>query len=239
MTPAKPAGGEKIKVSNASQVPFRSGIVEITTGASRERIRIEDRDDVNNELTVADNGRGADGTKAIGHAVGDGVSVPDQFFVADDVAVNANAWAPGCLTTAFVFSTAQTFLTTGGAQPTAAAVDSALVARAATVGAQHKKQRCTNPGGAASCANISQKEVDTISYVSGKAGTGAQVAGEAVFQAFGGLELSFVIGGHFAIGNNDTVAKIVDTVLEVVTRRAVEHATYLVLESSAVEVTVP
>jgi hypothetical protein len=43
-----------------------------------------------------------------------------------------------------------------------------------------------------------------------------------VFQIFGGVEFSFVFGGHFSIGNNETLTTLVTTFIEVAAARSME-----------------
>jgi hypothetical protein len=228
-----------LTVNTTAGIPFRTGVVEVGSGATMERIRIKDRIDATGELIVAANGRGVDRTTPQAHAKNESVIQPDQFFVAGDVRVNANSWQPGCLTAASAFSTTARFLTAGGATPTAAIQDPSLMERVVVVDDKHRKPPCKKaPDGTHKCG-ISEGETGTISFLGTRAGTGAQALGGVVFRTFGGLELSYVFGGHFSIGNNETLGKVVDTLLEVITRRAVEEATYLVLDGSQYEITLP
>ena len=73
---------------------------------------------------------------------------------------------------------------------------------------------------------IDELELKAIRYLSGLAGDQSKTLSGAAYRAFGGLEISFVIGGKFSFGDNDTLAKILDTTFEVASKRIVEEGAY-------------
>jgi hypothetical protein len=73
---------------------------------------------------------------------------------------------------------------------------------------------------------IDERELKAIRYLSGLAGDKSKTLAGAAFRAFGGLEISLVIGGKFSFGDNDTLAKILDTTFEVASKRIVEAGAY-------------
>ena len=70
---------------------------------------------------------------------------------------------------------------------------------------------------------IDDLELKAIRYLSGLAGDQSKTLSGAAYRAFGCVELSFVIGGKFSIGDNDTLAKVFDTVFEIASKRIVEE----------------
>jgi len=73
---------------------------------------------------------------------------------------------------------------------------------------------------------IDDLELKAIRFLSGLAGDQSKALSGAVFRGFGGLELSFVIGGKFSFGDNDTLAKILDTSFEIASKRIVEEGAH-------------
>lgn len=73
---------------------------------------------------------------------------------------------------------------------------------------------------------IDDLKLKAIRYLSGLAGDQSKTLSGAAYRAFGGMEVSFVIGGKFSFGDNDTLAKVLDTTFEVASKRIVEWAAY-------------
>jgi hypothetical protein len=66
------------------------------------------------------------------------------------------------------------------------------------------------------------REAAAIQYLSNLAGDQSKIVSGFVFRLFNNVEVSFVIGADFAVGDNDTLAKLVDTFFEVGSRRTTE-----------------
>ncbi len=75
-------------------------------------------------------------------------------------------------------------------------------------------------------SGITKKELKLINKAAGLAGDRAKLGAGYVVRILGDIELSFVIGGHFSFGDNDTLAKVVETTLEVGARRFAEAIGY-------------
>ncbi|MBN1125483.1 MAG: hypothetical protein JXA82_10780 [Sedimentisphaerales bacterium] len=73
---------------------------------------------------------------------------------------------------------------------------------------------------------IDKYELKAIRYLSGLAADQSKILSGAAVRLFGDLELGFVIGGHFSFGDNDTFAKIMDTIFEISSKRLAEAAAY-------------
>jgi hypothetical protein len=73
---------------------------------------------------------------------------------------------------------------------------------------------------------IDELELRGIRFLSALAADQSKLASGAAFRAFGNLELGFVVGGDFAFGDNETLAKVLDTTFEVSSKRLVEAAAY-------------
>jgi len=73
---------------------------------------------------------------------------------------------------------------------------------------------------------ITKPELEAISFLSDLASEESKTVSGMVFRLFGGGELSFVIGGHLSIGNNKTLAEVVDTFFELSTYRTTEALAY-------------
>lgn len=69
---------------------------------------------------------------------------------------------------------------------------------------------------------ITETELKAIRYLSGLAGDQSQIISGMLFRLLGDLELSFVVGGHFSFGDNETFSEMVDTLSEVALRRTAE-----------------
>jgi len=75
---------------------------------------------------------------------------------------------------------------------------------------------------------IEDLELKAIWYLSGLAADQSKALSGAVYRLFGNLELGVVfVGADFSVGENDTIAKILDTIFEVVARRTVEMASFM------------
>jgi hypothetical protein len=69
---------------------------------------------------------------------------------------------------------------------------------------------------------ISKLKLCGIRYVGGVTSDAAQSLSGAIVRLFGGADLGFVVLGKFSVGDNDTLAKLVDTFVEVTSRRVSE-----------------
>lgn len=74
----------------------------------------------------------------------------------------------------------------------------------------------------AACQGISEEELEKIQRVAGIAGDNAQILSGWIVRLFGGANLGVVIMGKISIGDNETLARLADTVAEVLMRRATE-----------------
>ena len=70
---------------------------------------------------------------------------------------------------------------------------------------------------------IDDLELKAIRYLCGLAGDQSKTLSGAAYRSFGGMTLSLVIGGKFSFGDNDTLAKVLDTAFEVASKRIVEE----------------
>lgn len=73
---------------------------------------------------------------------------------------------------------------------------------------------------------ITEKEAKAIMFLSNLSGDKSALVSKLVVEAFGGAELSFVIGGHFSVGDNKTLSTVVSTFLESMFRRGTERIAY-------------
>lgn len=73
---------------------------------------------------------------------------------------------------------------------------------------------------------IDKLELRGIRYLSGLASDQSKVLSGLAIRAFGDLEIGFGVGGHFSFGDNDTLAKVLDTIFEVASKRIVEASAY-------------
>ncbi|NIS63464.1 MAG: hypothetical protein GTO13_23090 [Proteobacteria bacterium] len=76
-------------------------------------------------------------------------------------------------------------------------------------------------------SGITKRELELINKAAGLAGDRAKLGAGYVVRILGDIELSFVFGGHFSFGDNDTLAKVVETTLEVGARRFAEAMGYV------------
>ena len=70
---------------------------------------------------------------------------------------------------------------------------------------------------------VDDLELKAIRYLCGLASDQSKALSGAAYRSFGGITLSFVIGGKFSFGDNDTLAKVLDTAFEVASKRIVEE----------------
>ena len=73
---------------------------------------------------------------------------------------------------------------------------------------------------------ITEKEAKAIMLLSNLSGDQSALVSKLIVESFGGAELSFVIGGHFSIGDNKTLSTIVSTFLESTFRHGTERVAY-------------
>jgi len=73
---------------------------------------------------------------------------------------------------------------------------------------------------------INVYELKAIRYLSSLAADQSRLVSGAAYRMFGNLEIGFVIGGDFSFGDNDTLAKVLDTTFVVSSKRIVEAAAY-------------
>ncbi len=73
---------------------------------------------------------------------------------------------------------------------------------------------------------ICEHELKAIRLLSGLAADQSKTLSGMAFRAFGDLEIGFAIAGHFSFGDNDTLAKILDTTFEISSKRIVEAGAY-------------
>lgn len=76
-----------------------------------------------------------------------------------------------------------------------------------------------NPG-------IEAGELKAIRFLSGLAGDQSKTISGAAYRAIGGVDFGFVLLGKFSFGDNDTLAKILDTAFEIASKRIVEEGAY-------------
>lgn len=109
-----------------------------------------------------------------------------------------------------VFKDGDTYLNHGQTEPTAvtlAVVDAIQVVPSGQCG-------------------ISSREVDYMRFSSELAGDQADTVSAMVLESFGGAEVSLVLGGHFSVGDNKTLATIVKTFFEHLFRRVAEYVSF-------------
>jgi hypothetical protein len=82
-----------------------------------------------------------------------------------------------------------------------------------------------SPGG----EGIEEKELKAIWFLSGLAADQSKALSGAIYRLLGDLQLGVVfIAAHLSVGDNDTLARIVDTIFKVSSKRGVEVASYKV-----------
>ena len=73
---------------------------------------------------------------------------------------------------------------------------------------------------------IDEYEQKAIRFLSSLAADQSKLISGAAYRMFGNLEIGFVVGGDFAVGDNDTLAQVLDATFAVSSRRLVEAAAY-------------
>lgn len=73
---------------------------------------------------------------------------------------------------------------------------------------------------------VTKREAEAIAFLSGLAGEKSAILSGLAIEAFGGLEFSFVVGGHFSVGDNKTLAELVKAFFESLSRRVAERGAY-------------
>lgn len=73
-------------------------------------------------------------------------------------------------------------------------------------------------------SGVTEDEFKGIRFVSGQAAENSEMLSGMAVRALGDIELSFVVGAHFSFGDNDTLARVVDTVVKSTVRGSVEAA---------------
>jgi hypothetical protein len=76
---------------------------------------------------------------------------------------------------------------------------------------------------------ISAAKLKVVRFLSGVAGDGAGSLSDLITRTFGGIDIGFVLLGKVSVGDNDTLAKLVQTVVENFAHRASELAASHVL----------
>lgn len=69
-------------------------------------------------------------------------------------------------------------------------------------------------------ATITEDEIGMMEYLAGVAGEQSKALAGMVFRTFQDVHLTVVVGASLSIGDNDTLAKLVDTFFDVSSRRA-------------------
>jgi hypothetical protein len=73
---------------------------------------------------------------------------------------------------------------------------------------------------------ITRREAKAIGFASNLAASRSTTLSGLVLENFGDVEVAFVVGGNFSVGDNETFATLVKTMFEVVSRRVSERALY-------------
>lgn len=76
---------------------------------------------------------------------------------------------------------------------------------------------------------ISKRKLELIRLLSGYAGDISGSLSDLIVREFGGIDIGFVILGRVSVGDNDTLAKLVQTIIDITAHRSTEAfvATYL------------
>lgn len=77
-----------------------------------------------------------------------------------------------------------------------------------------------------SACGITDKEAEAISWLANLAEEKSAIVSGLVLESFSGIELSFVLGGHFAIGDNQTLAALTKTFAGTSSKYLAEYAAY-------------
>jgi hypothetical protein len=70
---------------------------------------------------------------------------------------------------------------------------------------------------------VTESEARAIGYVASLAGDRSSIVSGMVLESFGDVQVAFGVGGHFSVGDNETLATLVKTFFEVVSRRGTER----------------
>ena len=73
---------------------------------------------------------------------------------------------------------------------------------------------------------ITADELEAIRFVSNLSGEQSKALSGFILRFFGAVEITFVIGPHFSVGDHETFAKLVETIVEVTARRLTEVAAH-------------
>jgi hypothetical protein len=77
---------------------------------------------------------------------------------------------------------------------------------------------------------VSPQKVRLMRYVSNLAGEKSKALSGIIFRAFGSIDVGLVVFGKFNIGDNELLAKLLDTSFEVSTKRLMELAAYQLIK---------
>lgn len=78
-------------------------------------------------------------------------------------------------------------------------------------------------------SKITENELKAIQFVASLSGEQSKALSGLLFRFFGDVEVSFVVGGHFSVGDNDTLARMIEAIVETVSRRVAEKFAYEIL----------
>jgi hypothetical protein len=101
-------------------------------------------------------------------------------------------------------------------RPTAATLQIENVPVIPTVGIVDEDTHC----------GITRREAKAIGFASKLAASSSAMGSGLVLEAFGDVEIAFVIGGNFSVGDSETFATLVKTLFEAVSRRVTEREMY-------------
>jgi hypothetical protein len=73
------------------------------------------------------------------------------------------------------------------------------------------------------CPGLSYGEAKAIMHISSLGGHEAVLGGGAIFDFLGSINVGFVVGGNFSVGDSKTLSAVAKTSVEVIVRRCVEH----------------
>jgi len=69
---------------------------------------------------------------------------------------------------------------------------------------------------------ITERKLDLIRLLSGYAGDISGSLSDLIVRQFGGVDIGFGVLGKFSVGDNDTLAKLVQTIIEIMAHRSTE-----------------
>lgn len=72
--------------------------------------------------------------------------------------------------------------------------------------------------------SVSEMEYKGVRYISGLAAENSEFLSGMLFRLIGDVQVAFVIGPHFSFGDNETLAKMVDTIIKGTVHQTVEAA---------------